>query len=474
MKLKVMRGFKNESFRVFLRPLLHFIGFLLLISCTTVSVQKNFVIRDHREFQLQNGLKVLLLQDKSLPYVSVNLMLHAGSASDPPLYLGLTSFVTKMLDRGTQKHSALELADAFARLGTGFSASTDRDYTLIAASTLSRHQKPLFELLGEVMIQPSFPEAEIERYRQQVLAALQTIADKPSAYAQKMYNEYLFGSHPYGRSPLGLPKSVLSIQKKQVLEHYSKVFRPNNATLAVVGDFDENIGNLLETSFKDWEAQTITPPAFPKKTAIKNRLIRLVTKNDLVQAEIRIGHFGIQRSHPDFLKLRVANTILGRGFTSRLMDHIRDNLGLTYSIGSEFDARLDQGPFSIMTFTKNQTAGQTIKEILATLDTFYKKGVTSKEVFLAKKYLLGVFPQALDTPEKLAFNLLILRFYGIPDDYLKTYRSTISRITVSQVNRAIKKHIDPHHLKILVYANEEVLPQLRPLGLVEVRHHTDL
>ena len=447
--------------------------FLLLVSCATSSIKRDFTIRDYKELKLKNGLRVLLVHDKSLPYISTTLMLHTGSISDPPLYSGLTSFVTGMLDTGTQNLSALEIADAFGKLGTSFSATTQRDYTHITVSTLSYHQEKLFELLGEVISRPSFPKSEIERYRSKVLAAIKTMSDKPSVYARNMYNLYLYGSHPYGQSSLGIPKNVQSIKRQQIVNHYLRIFRPNNATLAVVGDFNKDIISLLETSFKDWTDQEVLPPSFAKKDTIKGRLIRLVTKDDLTQAEVRIGHIGIQRSDPDFLRLRVANTILGRGFVSRLMDHIRDNLGLTYNISSDFNARLDRGPFSITTFTKNQTVGQIIQETLTVLETFYKKGVTSKEVKSAKKYLLGIFPQAIDTPEKLAFNLLILRLYGIPDTYLETYHHEISKITARQVNRVIKKHIDPYNLKILVYAHSKVLDQIRSLGIVEIRHHTD-
>ena len=445
--------------------------FLFLISCTTI--KRDFAIRDYRELKLQNGLKVLLVQDSSLPYISTSLMFHQGSISDPTLYFGLTSFVTGLLDMGTTNRSALEIADAFAKLGTQFSSTTQRDYILITASTLSYYQKELFDLLAEVISQPNFPEAEIERHRDKVLAAIRTMSDRPGVYAQKMYNMYLYGSHPYGRSTLGSLKSVKSIKRKQIIDHYLKVFRPENATLAVVGDINDNVVSLLEGAFKDWEAKEIESPAFPRKPVLKDRLIRLVTKDDLTQAEIRIGHIGIKRSNPDFLRLRIANTILGRGFVSRLMDHVRDNLGLTYSISSDFSARLDRGPFSIATFTKNQTTGQIIQEILTILEAFHEKGVTKQEVSLAKKYLLGVFPQAIDTPEKLAFNLLILRLYGVSDNYLRTYQSKISKITVRQVNAAIKKHIDPHNLKILIYAHSKVLPQIRPFGIVEVRDHKD-
>ena len=258
---------------------------LLLMSCTTSSIKKDFAIKNYRELELKNGLKILLVQDNSLPYISTTLMFHKGSISDPTLYFGLTSFVTDMLDMGTKNRSALEIADAFAKLGTQLSSTAQRDYILMTTSTLSNYQKELFELLAEVISQPSFPQAEIERNKAKVLATIKTMSDKPSTYTQKMYNMYLYGSHPYGRSTLGSLKSVESIKRKQIVEHYSKIFRPSNATLAVVGDFDNNIKHLLENTFKNWTDTKVSPPSFPKKPIIKNRLIRLVTKDDLTQAE---------------------------------------------------------------------------------------------------------------------------------------------------------------------------------------------
>ena len=448
--------------------------FFSLTSCASLSpVNKPFVIRDYQEATLTNGLKVLLVKDNSLPYISATLMIHSGSVSDPSPHFGLTSFVSGMLDRGTKKYSTMEIADAFGRLGTNLSIATDREYTFITSNTLSDHQVTLFDLLGEVISQATFPQKEIKRYKSEVLAALKTMADKPSSYTQRMYDAYLYGDHPYGRLTVGSIKSVEMITRPQILNHYSKVFRPNNATLAVVGDFKENIISLLEDSFKDWKEQSIEPIAFTPKPVMKKRLVRLVTKEDLKQAEIRIGHIGIKRDNPDFLKLRVANTILGRGFVSRLMDHIRDNLGLTYSISSDFDARLDYGPFTIATFTNNQTVAKTIEETLTLLETFHKEGVTKEEVSVAKKYLLGVFPQAIDTPEKLAFNLLLLRLYSIPDSYLETYSSKISKITVKDVNQVIKKYIDPYNLKILVYAPSKVYAQVQFVGEIEVHPHTN-
>ena len=173
--------------------------------------------------------------------------------------------------------------------------------------------------------------------------------------------------------------------------------------------------------------------------------------------------------------LRLANTILGGAFASRLNSRIRRDLGLTYNIGSHFDALQDTGPFEISTFTKNQTVGQTVSETLKILSDFKANGVTSDEVDSTKGYLKGIFPSAIETPEKLAFNLMILRFYELPDTYLTNYLRNIDRISASDVNRAIKKHIDDKNLKVLVYTSAEtVLPQLEPIGKVEVKKAQDL
>ncbi|MEK7356737.1 MAG: pitrilysin family protein, partial [Bdellovibrionota bacterium] len=318
----------------------------------------------------------------------------------------------------------------------------------------------------EIVQQPAFSDQEIERVRKQTLAGIDRRIDNPDGYADLAFSEYLYGGeHPYGRPASGTAKSVAAIKKRNIVQFYLKAFQPGNAILAVVGKYDSNLKAKIEEGFGAWEKREVADFKFPEITAAEGRQFRLVDKTGLVQSQIRIGTFGIKRNDPDFVALRVANTILGGAFESRLMNRIRKDLGLTYSINSGFDARRERGPFSVETFTKNETAGQTVTETLKVLEDFRNSGVTSAELDRAKGYLTGIFPAAIETPEKLAFNLLVLRLYGISDSYLTSYLGKIDDLSVGDVNRAIQRHLDPKNLKVLVYSNSaDVLAQLQAVA----------
>ncbi len=444
------------------------------VSRSSNNSKSEYHLRPYHEQTLANGLKILYVEDAALPYITYNLMLKSGSAEDPETTPGLSNFVAELLDKGTAKHDATKLADAMALLGADFNASVGDDYTMASASTLSTHGEELLNLMVEILLQPSFSENEVDRVRKQILAHLEKQIDNANSFADTVWEDYLFSSHPYGKPASGNLKSIESIKRKHIIQHYLKTYRPNNAFLAVVGKFTPELQQKIETAFSPWQARDVAPMTFPAVPAIHGVQIRLVDKPGMVQSQIRLGEPGIKRSNPDFLTLRVANTVLGGGFASRLVDKVRKQLGLTYSISSGFDARLDVGPFEVSTFTKNQTVGQTISETLKVLSEFREKGVTSTEVDRAKGYLKGVFPAAIETAEKLAYNLLLLRLYGIPDTYLTDYLKSIEQISTSDVNKAIKKYFDDKNLKVLVYSSSEVLPQLQPIGVVDLKSAASL
>ncbi|MCM2282056.1 MAG: insulinase family protein, partial [Bdellovibrionaceae bacterium] len=349
-------------------------------------------LRPYGEKTLANGLRVLYVEDNSLPYVSLSLLLKTGAASDSAAFPGLSLFVAEMLDKGTAQRSATEIADEFGRIGADFSAGATPDSTAISASSLSMHADRMIALFAEVIMQPTFTESEVTRMRKQILSAIQKRVDNPESLTETAWDDFLFANHPYARPLLGTTRSIQAVKRKHVIQHYLRQYRPNNAILAVTGKLSPEMMAKVEQTFSSWEPRDVPELVYPAFPAIEKIQIRLVDNPALVQAQIRIGHKGIRRKNEDFIALRVMNTILGGAFSSRLMDKIRKEKGLTYSISSSFDARMDHGPFDISTFTKNESTGLTITEILKVLETFRKGGVTDEEVKRAKGYLKGVFP----------------------------------------------------------------------------------
>lgn len=447
---------------------------VVFVSCSSMTKYQNVELSDYKEQQLNNGLKVLLMKDTSLPYVSFTLLLKSGSSADPKDLSGLSSMTASLLKRGTSKRNATQLASSLDQVGADFSVSVSKDYSVASASGLSFHQDKILTDFAEILTEPSFPSAEINRVKGLKITGLKQQLDDPSGFVSSILDSYLYGSHPYGRSSDGTISDLRRIRKKHIIRHYVSTYRPNNAHLAVVGNFSDDIIDQLNKAFAEWKPRKVDPVTVPAFPTIATQQVELIHRSDLQQSQIRLGHEGIERTNPDYLPVRVANTILGGAFASRLVDEIRKKRGLTYSISSYFDSRVGQGPFVVSTFTRHDKVNETISETLNVLAEFRAKGVTEQEVSDAKSLLKGQFPRAIETPEALAQNLLILRFYGISDDYLTDYLKEISKISASDVNRAIKKYIHPDKMKILVYSSKtKAMSQLKSFGDVEVKNYQD-
>lgn len=440
---------------------------VVVAGCATSS--NFFKLRQHEDVVLSNGLKVILVPDASLPYFSMNLLVKAGAVNDPEAKDGLASLVANLLEKGTEKRSATELATALEQIGASFSASADHDYTMVSASGLSYHEETISKLFAEVVVHSRFSDQEISRLRRQRLSELKKLVDEPSSFASVAFQNYLFDGHPYAQSVAGRVKTVSKIRRKDVIRFYLKHYRPNNSILAVSGNFPKDMKQRLEVLFKDWKPRNIEPMAFPPQKKIEGLNIRVVDNHDLKQTQIRFGHYGIKRTNPDYLTLRVANTILGGAFASRLVEEVRVKRGLTYSIGSQFEAQKDPGAFRVSTFTRHDKIGETVSETLRVLSEMREQGVTKAEVEEAIGLMKGRFPRAIETSEGLAQNLMVLEYYGLDDSYLKDFLSDVDSISVADVNRVVRKYLDPSNMRVLVYSNKaKALSQLKGIGKTDV------
>lgn len=449
------------------------------VGCTTSDSKKSgelsaFQPRAVEEYQLSNGLQVLLIKDSALPYISYNLLIKTGSSSDSLKKSGLANLTANLLEKGTQSKSANIIAGKLGQYATDFDSSVNRDYTMFRSGSLSKFQGELLDIFSEIITTPAFPENEIKLLKGQLESILSKSADNPSAFSDRTIDQFLFEGHPYGQPVSGRLSTVGSLKRQDFVSFYDTYYRPNHAILAVVGNYDENIKKMIETRFSKWKNghSEMLAPTEPK--AIEKTQIRIVDKPEVIQTQIRIAQLGISRSHPDYLKLRIANSILGSGFSSRLVSRVRDQLGLTYHISSQVEALSTTGALEIKTFTKNESAGVTIQETISTFKDFYKNGVTGAEVEEAKSFMIGQFPQIVETAEAWAQNLLILRVYGVSDTYLTEFRSNVRNITEAEVNEAIKKHYTPEKLKILAFSTaSQISDQLKSIGTVEIKNFKD-
>jgi zinc protease len=453
-----------------------FLGLVFLFTACATSPKKEvtagFKLRPYQELTLPNGLKIILVEDGALPKISVGLMLKVGSTQDPEQKAGLNYFTAQMLAQGTKTLSATAQSEEFGQIASELHVSASADYTMISASTLSTESSRLLELFFDAVTSPQFAKEEVERIRSRILASIEKQLDNPSSYADMLIDAENFNGHPYGTPIVGRKNTVSNISQTDLVEHYSKNFGPSIGIMYVAGSFSKNFVEDLKNKFSKWgNLNLIKTHSTDEKVSAKASVLEkkdsrfsLYSKAGLKQAQIRFAQQSIKRNDPDYLTLRLANLILGGDFVSRLNFKVRDELGLTYSISSSFQPMLKGGSFEISTFSRDEKLKETISETQLVLENFVKDGVTQKEVDSAKSLLLGQFPTAIETTEKLAMNLTVLRLYQIDDSYLHDFEKNVQKIKLDDLNLALRKHLNPEKMKVVIFADKQKTEkQLRSL-----------
>lgn len=420
-------------------------------------------LKPYKEMTLDNGLKIFFVKDMALPRIDLSLLVKVGQRDENLETMGVNYFTANLLEEGTSEYSANQLADVLATLGTDFSISAGTDFTYISIDGLTLSSEKIIELFAEIIFKPAFKETELVKLKKQVLASYKKIVDSPSQIADLKMNEILFKGNIFAHPLFGTEKSILKVKRADVIKHFLKFYRPNNATLAVTGALTEELENKVVETFKAWPMRVIEPNTnvFTMDTTSKRYFVKY--KKGLVQSEIRMSFPLFPRNHPDHLKMRIANEVFGGGFVSRLNSKIRDQMGLTYSVGSGVDHRKDLGTLDISTFTKTESTFVVIEQIEKELDRYVQTGITPKELSASKNLLMGQFPRTLETVDSFAFNLMYLDFHEIPFNYLSDYYKNLERITLDEVNTVIKNYFDKNKMKVFILADPKTQPQLKPL-----------
>lgn len=433
----------------------------------TASFSEGARIPEHQEIELPNGLKILFIRDATLPKVNIMALVASGALRDPKGKAGLAYLTASLLDEGSEKHSSSEFAEKLESLGADLSINPGLDFTQISLKGLSFHKQQLLDSFIEVLLTPKFETKEFERLRRQIRGVLAKMEDDPDQFTDRLFSKVLFQTHPYALPVMGEIESLQRLQRADVINFYKTNFIPANITMAVVGDFDDLFVQQVKTKLALWLSERSSKSALWGPPQANKPGIYLKSKKGSVQAQLRLGHLFVDRSHPDFLSLRAANFALGGAFASRLNQRVRDDLGLTYGISSSFDARRYSGPFVIETFTRNEKVGEALTATLDVYRAFADKGITEEELQAAKSVLIGQFPRAVETTDSLAYQLLALRYYGIDDTYLTRFVSNVKALDLKQVNETLKKYFHPEQLEIVVYGDGPAIEgQLKKIGTI--------
>lgn len=413
--------------------------------------------------RLSTGLEVCVAQKRDVPLVTVMLVLDSGEAIVPHDQAGLAVLTGDALEGGTKSFGGEQLARTLEGMGASFGASTGWDSTTVAVSCRAESLAESLVVLSDMVRYPTFPAEEFDRYQAQRLATMAQRAMTPSSLAADHFASRLFrDGDVYGRSVGGTAEAVSVLTPDHARQWVSQRYGSSSAGLVVVGDVDiQDVVKAAEGVFGDWDGggAPATAPDVGQRSDV--RVCHLVDRPGSVQSEIRVGHLGVAKGHPDEVALRVFNVILGGSFTSRLNLNLREKHGFTYGVRSGFAPRRGRGPFSVSTAVGTDVTAAALREVFHEVEKLVEQGPTPEEVDHAKQYMAGVFPLRLETNGRIAVRIAETLVYDLPDDYFETYRDRIRAIDFESVWEAGRRHVHPDQLcTVLVGDADQVEKEL--------------
>lgn len=410
---------------------------------------------------LDNGLRVVIFQDERLPLVSYRLAFHSGDINDPKDARGLTSAMTSMLTEGTSEYTSLQLAEKIERLGASISASSSDDFTTIGASSLSLYATEILHLMADVVLRPTFPEGELDLFRRNTIENLKFQRSQPNFLASEQAARLVYGRHPYSVvSPNAA--DIEKLTRDQLVRFHAARFVPNNAIFIVVGDVqkDEFLTDLNEL-FGDWAQGSVVSHEFPEPPVRNARSLTIVDRPGSAQSNIVLTNLGVKRDDPDYFPLIVMNQVLGAGASSRIFMNLREEKGYTYGAYSRLETKRLAGEFEATAEVRTSVTGDSLKEFFYELERIRTDLVADDELADAKNFLTGVFPLRAETQSGLTTLIVNQHLYGLPEDYLQTYRENVDAVTAEQVLSVAKRCVRPDEMAIVIVGDaEEVLPQV--------------
>ncbi|MEZ5425642.1 MAG: pitrilysin family protein [Pyrinomonadaceae bacterium] len=420
-----------------------------------------FNISQPFETRLENGLKIVVFEEKRLPLVSFRLGFPTGDINDPADHTGVNSAMAAMLNEGTKNRSSRQIADEIERLGAGISASSTSDNTILSASSLSLYSSEVLKLLADITLNPNFPENELKIYKQNTIENLKYQRSQPGFLAHEQISRIIYGDHPYSKTT-PTAEDIENLTPQILADFHAKLFVPGNAKLIIVGDFDrDRLLKEVENEFGDWESGPIAQfelPQIPERSATT---LTIVDRPGSAQSNIILSNPAIDRNHPDYFPLLVMNQVLGAGASARLFMNLREDKGYTYGAYSAIDARRRGGAFEATAEVRTQVTGDSLKEFFYELNRIREEKVPPQELKDAQNFLTGVFPIRAETQEGLTNLITSQQLFDLPDDYLQTYRERVNAITVDDIFRVAGKYIKPDRIAIVIVGDaEEVLTQV--------------
>ena len=410
--------------------------------------------------QLPNGLKLLIVEQHELPLADFVLLVGSGGTADPAGKTGVANLTASMLREGTTTRKSLDIADQISFLGISLSPQASWESSTLSLHTPTAQLDSALALFADVALHPSFPANEFERIKKNRLTELLQLRDQGPAIANLVFPAILYGNaHPYGSPLSGTESTVTSLSTSDLQSYYQANFKPNNATLIIVGDVNPaQIEQKINVLFGSWQRGDVPQLTYGEPPNAGATTIYLVDKPGAAQSSFRIGAVGVPRSTKDYFALTVMNTILGGSFSSRLNQNLREARGYTYGAGSRFDMRRAAGPFTATAEIVSAKSDSALLQFMKELNGI-RQSVPADELSRAKRYLQLQLPGNFETTQQIAAAMVPVALYGLPLDYYNNYVQSVENVTQADVNRVAQQYINPGSLAIVIVGDRKTIEQ---------------
>ena len=402
-----------------------------------------------KEFTTENNIEAVVVEQHEQPLVSISLVIKSGAALDPSDKMGLSDFTVSLLNTGTTDKNSNDLAKWIESVGGNVFQYSGNEWCVISISVLSEYLDTAFEYLQDIVLNPTFPEDELEEYRKRIKTALEMELSQPTAVAGDRFSEVVYGDHPYAKDPT--VETVEAMTRDDLVSFFQQNYVANNALFAVVGDVKwKDIKKSIEKYFGTWAEGTPGVVAYADPPAIPANQIYLYHKPGAVQTVIYAGHPGLKPTDPQWPKVAVANRILGGGADARLFMNLREDKGWTYGAYSGFSKPKDIGRFRATAEVRTEVSDSALVEMMGEFKRIVNEPVTQEELDNAKNYLIGNFPITIETPDQIVGQVVEVRLLGLGKKYLETYRENIAAVTVEDVQATMQSYLHPDNIDIIL------------------------
>jgi len=420
---------------------------------------------------LSNGVPVWIVELHKVPVVEVSLVIKTGASADPANKAGAASLTADMLDEGAGSRGALEIADAVDHLGADLSSGSSFDSSSVDLHVPVARLPEALAIMADVALRPTFPDQELQRVRDERVAALLQAEDDPEALIAIAFPRLVYGSaHRYGAPAGGTAAALKSLTADDLRAFHRRFYVPAQSALIVAGDTTATaVLPQLESAFGAWKGAAAPAAALPAPAPAKARQVYLIDKPGAAQSQIAIGGIGVPRSTPDYFAIRVMNTVLGGAFTSRLNSNLREQHGYAYGASSNFAMRLAAGPFVASAGVQTDKTADALREFFKELDGIHQP-IPQDELAKARNYMALQLPLGFETTGSVASSLVAAFVYDLPADYFSTYIQRVLAVTADEAKRAADRYIQTDKLTVVIVGDRKAIESgVRALNLGPLR-----